>query len=138
MAFKMNDEGGENFKLQLVFGGHYHQTLRACLAGRQAILRPVGRLGSSVREFPEHVFSSSLKFGIIEFDNVRISWEGHKIWENLPTLQVLVANLFVFLNMLQDDFLSHIQSVEKPDIFEKKSMKIEANYYFNIEVVDGF
>ena len=40
--------------------------------------------------------------------------------------------------MLQDDFLSHIQSVGKPDIFEKKSKKIEANYYFNIEVVDGF
>jgi hypothetical protein len=32
MAFKMkNDEGGENFKLQLVFGGHYHQTLWAGL-----------------------------------------------------------------------------------------------------------
>jgi hypothetical protein len=63
MAFKMNDEGGENFKLQLVFGGHYHQTLRACLAaylpeysGSTACL--LG-LSAWVREFPQHVFSSS-------------------------------------------------------------------------------
>ena len=101
MAFKMNDEGGENFKLQLVFGGHYHQTLRACLAGRQAILRPVGRLGSSVREFPEHVFSSSLKFGIIEFDNVRKGQLISKclfekiVWTKIPPKNLIDSALKV-------------------------------------------